>query len=111
MARAGYTPPAVNPRKERERREKEAKYDTIREQIESGSLVVRQMSASERIKWGLAPLPVEVLTVEDVQRLWRLRKAQETRQQIADALGCHVNVVRNCVSRRGIYAGKEYDPA
>ena len=68
------------------------------------------MTNEERVRWGLDPLPKEWLSPTDVKRLWLLRSEGMQRVEIAQTLGTTVNVVRNVVSRRGLYKHPEYDP-
>lgn len=110
MARAAYKPPEVSPRIERERKEKAEKRDLMRQQVADGSLIIRPMTNVERLEWGLPTLPKESLGVADVRSLWELRAQGKQRVEIAEILGTTVNVVRNVISRRGIYAGREFDP-
>jgi hypothetical protein len=73
----------VKPGREREREAREAKLAHMREQIASGTLVIRQMTRAERSKWAkqLARRDELLTSVERVKRDAALRNRRRRSEQ------------------------------
>jgi hypothetical protein len=52
----GRSRPAVSIARERAERERQVKLDNIREQVRSGSLVIRKMTSEERLRYPVRPV-------------------------------------------------------
>jgi hypothetical protein len=69
---------------ERAAAERQAKLEHIREQVSSGTLVIRQMTRSERVKWDeqRATLDANLTSVERTRRDSALRNRRQRAERI-----------------------------